>query len=263
MSSTDERGGQENASAANIIAPQRVSWGVMGIGLLLVVIPLFMAVLFRDAYGDTQKFLRIIISLGGGLIGSQIPGLIRLNFPGVEAIGGISVFALILMLDPLWKAEGASEKSEISAQNAAAAQPPVAKVSTNVQNTSLSQCLSTKRQAYEQPKEKEVVGGARVGGPGLSGGKRKASEKVCVSVGPGQKLISANTQEMVCHGGRCSVTAPLINNNTVCVTAQAWSESNSFGGGGSGQYKLVATYIDVAGETQMIDFEAACRSELG
>lgn len=263
MGQKEDDGGDQGTVLEPADGPHRLNWGLAGIGITLLIVPLFMAVMFRDVYCETQIFLRIIASLGGGLIGSQIPGVIRVNFPGAEALGGMGVFALVLMWDPLWKVEAAVEKTEIAAENAAPASPvPTAQPTPTAQNTSLEQCISRKRQDYEKPRQKDVVGGARVGGPGLGGGRRQASERVCLSVGPEQQLISASTQQAVCHGGRCSVTEPVIEGGSVCVTAKAWSASNSFGGGGSGQYKLIASYKDVAGAQQLRDFEMVCRAEL-
>jgi hypothetical protein len=121
-------------------------------------------------------------------------------------------------------------------------------------------CVATKVAEYEVEKKHKVEGGATAKSPGSGGGKNTGTAQICHSVGPNQRVVSAATTKTSCHGGRCSVTAPVISDEQrkVCVTATAWSESKSFGGGGSGQYRLDVVYKDVATTEVVGQFRALC-----
>ena len=132
----------------------------------------------------------------------------------------------------------------------------------NIELTEIESCVVEKITLYESEKLDSSSGGARAKSPGLKGGKNVAVEELCHSIGPNQKIISASTEELSCHGGRCSVTAPEISQDgkKVCVTITAWSESKSFGGGGSGQYRLNVIYKNVATEDEINSFRILCES---
>lgn len=121
-------------------------------------------------------------------------------------------------------------------------------------------CVASKAREYEAVKKTQINGGASASGPGLKGGTNNGHQDVCHRVGGDQKIISALTENTCCHGGRCSVTAPIISEEShkVCVTAHAWSESKSFGGGGCAKYNLIVSYKDVATETVLAGFKAEC-----
>ena len=78
---------------------------LLSVGLVLVLVPILMAHSCTEAYGEAQRFLRILAALGAGLIAAFIPGALHVQFPGVEAVGGIAAFALVLIYDPLWKVD--------------------------------------------------------------------------------------------------------------------------------------------------------------
>lgn len=121
-------------------------------------------------------------------------------------------------------------------------------------------CVAERIAQYQLPKNTSSEGGARASGPGIGGGRNTATEELCHSVGPYQEILSATTSNLTCHGGRCSVTSPNISSDKkhVCVTTTAWSESNSFGGGGSGTYRLNVEYRDLAGEAEINNYRAIC-----
>ena len=125
-------------------------------------------------------------------------------------------------------------------------------------------CIARKVSELEIIQTDSTDGGARAPAPGIGGGRNTATEPLCYSVGANQEIVRATTKNLTCHGGRCSVTAPLIsdNNTKVCVTTSAWSESRSFGGGGSGQYRLNVEYRDKASSSNRGIFRATCSSEL-
>jgi len=241
---------------------------VLLVGIALLVIPLIVAIFARETYGDVQHFLRIIAALGAGLTASLIPGFLKIRFPGVEALGGIAAFALVLMYDPLWKLDtalgslGPDKQTKVQTHRAAMPTSDLTAASQGQESfdVRVNSCVAEKVAAYEQPKIKTVSGGARAPSPGLGGGTKRASTQICLSVGADQKLIEANTKNLTCHGGRCKVTQPTIDGQRVCVVAEAWSESKSFGGGGSGQYELMATYRDIATEKVTSGFLAECRN---
>lgn len=233
---------------------------VIIIGLFLLVAPLVVATINPIVFGNTQAYLRIFAALGGGMIGSLIPGSIRVRMPGLDVLGGIAVFYVLLTYEPLWQvanqiAESRSEPARREHQSARMDDSTPA-----LREATLEQCIAAKRQAYERLQIKETVGGARVGGSGLSGAQRSATERVCVSVGPGQQLIEAASQPVVCHGGRCRVSAPTIAGDSACIVTVAMSELRPFGGGGSAQYRLTAKYRDIAATKEVEQFKSECKA---
>jgi hypothetical protein len=130
-------------------------------------------------------------------------------------------------------------------------------------DSKIQACVATRIDEFQVVKVNYTDGGARAPGPGLGGGRKTATEDLCYSVGPSQEIVSAKTTNLTCHGGRCSVTAPKISgdNKRVCVTTTAWSDSKSFGGGGSGQYRLEVRFRDIASEEQIRNFNVLCASE--
>lgn len=127
----------------------------------------------------------------------------------------------------------------------------------------VASCVATKINEYQTHKNTSTEGGARAKAPGWKGGKKTDTKNVCHNVGANQKIVSATTSSLSCHGGRCSVTDPSFqNNNTrVCVTTKAWSESNSGGGGGSAKYRLNVVYYDVATTAIVDGFRSTCTAE--
>lgn len=124
-------------------------------------------------------------------------------------------------------------------------------------------CVAEKVTSYEVEVKGSTEGGARAAGPGWKGGRITDVRDVCHTVPAGQRIISASTTTLSCHGGRCSVTAPTYDdeNRKVCVTTTAWSESNSGGGGGSAKYRLDYLYKKVATPEVLQQFRAACSSD--
>ncbi len=124
-------------------------------------------------------------------------------------------------------------------------------------------CVASKVSEYQAHKKTSTEGGARAQGPGLKGGTRTDTRDVCHRVGSNQRIVSATTSSLSCHGGRCSVTAPSYQNNNTkaCVTTKAWSESTSFGGGGSAKYRLNVVYYNVATTTIVDRFNSTCVAE--
>ena len=124
-------------------------------------------------------------------------------------------------------------------------------------------CVAQKKAAYEAPKNTSSEGGSRAASPGLGGGRITDERELCHSVGSNQVINSATTSSLSCHGGRCSVTSPVYTNNNTkaCVTTKAWSESRSYGGGGSGKYRLNVIYKDIATQSVINSFTSTCASE--
>lgn len=124
-------------------------------------------------------------------------------------------------------------------------------------------CVAQKVAEYEVEKEGSSEGGARAAGPGWKGGRITDVQSVCYAAGAGQRIVSASTTSLSCHGGRCSVTAPAYEdgNRRVCVTTTAWSESNSGGGGGSAKYRLDVVYKNVAAPEMVNQFRAVCSTD--
>lgn len=121
-------------------------------------------------------------------------------------------------------------------------------------------CVAQKIATYEVEMKGSVEGGARAAGPGWKGGRITDVRQVCHSVPSGQRIVSASTTNLSCHGGRCSVTSPAYEdeNRKVCVTTTAWSESNSGGGGGSAKYRLDYLYKNVATSEMQSQFKSVC-----
>jgi hypothetical protein len=98
-------------------APHRVDWGLLAVGLALLLLPVAVAAVRPDVFDRAQVFVRIIAALGGALVGSGVPGVININFPGIKAVGAIAVFALIYTVNP------ANHAADIGKQPAAAPAP--------------------------------------------------------------------------------------------------------------------------------------------
>lgn len=126
-------------------------------------------------------------------------------------------------------------------------------------------CVSAKEAEFvnaQALQSRAVTGGARASGPGIGGGRNKSNERVCVSVGPDQEIVEASYSQISCHGGRCA-NGPVEygrDRQTACVATSAWSESKSFGGGGSGQIRLTAKYKNKLTEQISAGFRAACEN---
>lgn len=132
----------------------------------------------------------------------------------------------------------------------------------NAQRTDqIEACVAERIAEYQAPRTGGTEGKARAPGPGWAGGKKTASEEICYAVGPGQEIVRAETTERSCHDGRCSVTAPSISSDRreVCITAKAWSASKSFGGGGSGGYRMTVTYRSIASSERIEQFRSTCK----
>lgn len=130
----------------------------------------------------------------------------------------------------------------------------------NALRARVTACIAERVGNHEAVKTVSVEGGARANSTGVGGGKNENTVDLCHAVGPNQRIVSASTEPTSCHGGRCSVSEPKITDEQrkVCVTTKAWSESNTFGAGGSGKYRLTINFMNVAGEQERARFQAAC-----
>ncbi|MET0008408.1 MAG: hypothetical protein ABW124_13030 [Candidatus Thiodiazotropha sp. 6PLUC9] len=137
------------------------------------------------------------------------------------------------------------------------------KANKQARQESIRACIADKVALHQTDKTKQVEGGARAQGPGWKGGRKTDEKTVCISVGPNQQIKGGTTSNTCCHGGRCSVTEPMLSdgNRKICVETKAWSESKSGGGGGCAKYRLTATYFDVATEQIKSGFEAVCSAK--
>lgn len=189
-----------------------------------------------------RVYLVLLATSAAGL-GALTPGLLGLQRGSLPAAGSaLGLFALVYLTVP---SIVAPPEANIAGQEAAA----------------LAACVAAKTTEYEAEKSGSTEGGASAAAPGAGGGTKTDVRTICYSVGPDQQIVTATTTTLSCHGGRCSVTAPAYDDDRrrVCVTATAWSESKSFGGGGSGKYRLNVTYKSVASPDVVSRFEAACR----
>lgn len=127
----------------------------------------------------------------------------------------------------------------------------------------IDSCIAKMVSDYESDKKASTEGGARAAAPGFAGGRNTDIRDVCYAAGPNQRIVSATTASLSCHGGRCSVTAPVIEDDykKVCVRTTAWSESKSYGGGGSAKYRLDIVYKNVATPEVVNQMRAVCGSE--
>ncbi|HEY0945407.1 MAG TPA: hypothetical protein VGD81_09065 [Opitutaceae bacterium] len=72
----------------------------VGIGALLLSVPLI-AILIRPEIGEAASiYLRVFSACGGALIGAVVPGLLNVRLPVLKAGGALAVFAAIFLLDP-------------------------------------------------------------------------------------------------------------------------------------------------------------------
>jgi len=135
--------------------------------------------------------------------------------------------------------------------------PPALK--SDVRRLQIEECVAKKVSKFEMSQQKRINGGAK--SPSKKGLETPRDKvPVCLSVGPDQTIISADTEETCCHGGRCNVTAPDYSDEyrKVCVTTECWSEDKLFGGGGCGKYTLVINYKDIATDAIKKTFWTEC-----
>jgi len=72
----------------------------LGVGVFLVLIPLFFVALSPELARSMGLSLRVITALGGALIGSVIPGMLEVEVPYARAAGAIGVFLIIFAVNP-------------------------------------------------------------------------------------------------------------------------------------------------------------------
>lgn len=70
------------------------------IGLALLLLPVFAVVLFPQHYIPLEFFLRVIAAVGGGLVGSALPGFLQIELPWAKAGGALAVMLLFFVVDP-------------------------------------------------------------------------------------------------------------------------------------------------------------------
>ena len=248
------------------------AWLSVVLGLALLATPLVFIVQYPTFYVEAQFYLRLTASLGGAFLGALLPGAINIQTPTAKAVGALAVFLLVFTIDPSWDAyksvaKEEPESNELNIPERESAElpspsPDLSEPTGTVDEALVTACVEGKRAAYETLKFKEIAGGARAKSPGLSGSSNRSSTSICLTVEQNQEIVEATTTELSCHGGRCSVSSPQISDDGkgVCVEATAWSDSTPFGGGGSGQYKLVASYRDLATEELINQFRTQCRA---
>ena len=73
---------------------------VLAVGIGFLLLPLPMIVQFPDLHARIELYLRLIVCLGGGLVGSAIPGVLEIKLPGVKAAGAIAVTILFFFWNP-------------------------------------------------------------------------------------------------------------------------------------------------------------------
>lgn len=70
------------------------------VGVTLLLAPLVFIATTPDKFEQAHFFLRIIAALGGGLIGSFIPGILNVELPFAKAGGALAVFLVIYGTNP-------------------------------------------------------------------------------------------------------------------------------------------------------------------
>jgi hypothetical protein len=80
--------------------PHQTDYVLLSIGLILVIIPLGFVIAYSDYLTEASLYLRVIISLGGALVGSSIPGLLQIHFPGIRAAGALAILVLLWQTNP-------------------------------------------------------------------------------------------------------------------------------------------------------------------
>ena len=73
---------------------------VLAVGSVFLLLPVVTIAIYPDVYADIELFLRLIVSLGGGLIASAIPGLLEIKLPGIKSAGAIAVTVLFYFWNP-------------------------------------------------------------------------------------------------------------------------------------------------------------------
>lgn len=79
---------------------ERTDYVLLGLGVLLVLLPLGYVVAFPSFFAPAQFYLRLVASLGGALIGACLPGLLHIRLPGIRAGGALAVLVLFWQFNP-------------------------------------------------------------------------------------------------------------------------------------------------------------------
>lgn len=78
----------------------RTDFRLLFVGVALLLVPLGFAMLEPAQFSTVRSFLRIISSLGGGLVGIAIPGLLNIQSGPIKATGAIALVVLFFKFDP-------------------------------------------------------------------------------------------------------------------------------------------------------------------
>jgi hypothetical protein len=74
--------------------------GLLGVGIVLLLLPVIIAVAAPAVLLSAQFYLRIAAALGGALIGGFIPGLLQITLPWIKGAGAMGLFVLIYVVNP-------------------------------------------------------------------------------------------------------------------------------------------------------------------
>ena len=72
---------------------------LLAVGLIMLSVPLLFLMYFPGLHNDALRYLHVFTSLGGGLVGASIPGLLHVEFPYARGGGALGVFLLIYVVD--------------------------------------------------------------------------------------------------------------------------------------------------------------------
>jgi hypothetical protein len=82
--------------------PDLAGWPFLLFGAVLVLVPIAVAIGFPNVLesGRSDLYLRIIASLGAGIVGSFIPGALQINLPFAKAAGALGLFLITYAINP-------------------------------------------------------------------------------------------------------------------------------------------------------------------
>ena len=110
--------------------------------------------------------------------------------------------------------------------------------------------------------------GARAASPGIKGGRQENSNIGCITTLSTHPFVSPPTlTKLSCISNRCRYDGPTARKDdkagtqSYCITVHTWSESKSFGGGGSARFELCAQTERKPTQGELIEALSFCRGQ--
>ena len=113
-----------------------------------------------------------------------------------------------------------------------------------------------------------TVASARADSPGWRGGTKHAENTSCIEAASDYAIIGApSVRRLSCNDNRCDSNLSLMRNESgktakACITAKAWSESESFGAGGWSSYEMCADVEESIPADDILEIMKGCDEQI-